>query len=894
MAAEAQLTPMMAQYRRIKGELPKDALLLFRLGDFYEMFFEDAQTGSQILNLALTARNGVPMCGLPHHAATAYIGRLLKAGRKVAICDQLEDARPGKLVKREITQILSPGTHFDERMLVAERNNFLAAVCPRGRIFGLALVDLTTGDFLTTELEAEPALLTELERLRPAEIIYPGEAVGLRDWLRDSFPILNGYDDWTFASETALYTVRDHFKVASLDGFGLKDRSAAIGATGAALHYLTQHLRRDVKHLTRLSFYQRNDYLALDYTTLRHLEILEPRHHDAPRNASLYGAVNRTVTPMGARLLRQWLSQPLAAGEPIRRRQETVQTFIENPPVQERLRSQLATVRDLERTIGRLSAGSGNARDLVALRVALEQIPGLKQTLVLAGRAETLMPEEATAREDARPARLIDELNFQLTASPDLVELISRAMVDDPPLAVKEGGMIRDGFDSPLDELRNATRGGKDWIAKLQADEIARTGISSLKVRFNSVFGYYIEVTKANLDKVPPHYIRKQTIANGERYITPELKEMEGKILGAEERSVKLEYEIFQRVRETVLGQLAKIQQTAAALAQLDVLASFAETARLHNYCRPRIADEGVIQIRDGRHPVLEQSLQDERFVPNDTGLASVTNFIPPSPPRSGGEGRGEVVQIQSQHPVSGHPRPAERGEGTNNVFPQIALITGPNMAGKSTYIRQVALITLLAHTGSFVPATEARVDLVDRIFTRIGANDDLTRGQSTFMVEMTETANILNNATPRSLVVLDEIGRGTSTFDGLSLAWSIVEHLHNQVGAKTLFATHYHELTELAGRLPRLKNFNVAAREWHDQIVFLRKIVEGGTDKSYGIHVARLAGVPKEVLERAKQILANLEESELTPEGNVRPQARQRGKLQDLAPPPQMDLFHS
>jgi DNA mismatch repair protein MutS len=405
------------------------------------------------------------------------------------------------------------------------------------------------------------------------------------------------------------------------------------------------------------------------------------------------------------------------------------------------------------------------------------------------------------------------------------VELISRAIVDEPPLPVKEGGMIRDGFDTALDELRTAQRGGKDWIAKLQADEIGRTGITSLKVRFNSVFGYYIEVTKSNLDKVPPHYIRKQTVANGERYITPELKEMEGKILGAEERSVKLEYELFQRVREEVLGQLPKIQQTAAALAQLDVLASFAETARLHSYCRPVVADEGVLQIRDGRHPVLEQNLADERFVPNDTGLAG-SGAPGTAPARTGSD-------------------PNHAGSETGTP-PQIALITGPNMAGKSTYIRQVALLTLLAHTGSFVPAAEARIDLVDRIFTRIGASDDLTRGQSTFMVEMTETANILNNATPRSLIVLDEIGRGTSTFDGLSLAWSIVEHLHNQVGAKTLFATHYHELTELAQRLPRLKNFNVAVREWRDQIVFLRKIVEGGTDKSYGIHVARLAGVPE------------------------------------------------
>ena len=878
MSAEAQLTPMMAQYRRIKGELPKDALLLFRLGDFYEMFFEDAQTGAQLLNLSLTARNGVPMCGLPHHAAKGYIARILKAGRKVAICDQTEEARPGKLVQREVTQILSPGTHFDDRMLVAERNNFLASVYPAGEIFGLALVDLTTGDFLTTELENDAALFAELERLRPAEIIYPVESVSVRALLQGAFKILSGYDDWTFAPETAYFTVKEQFKVASLDGFGLKDKTAAIGAAGGALHYLTQNLRRDVKHLTRISFYQRGDFLTLDYTTLQHLEILEPQHHDAPRDASLYGALNKTVTPMGARLLRQWLSQPLAKVEPIRRRQEAVQTFLENTFGLDSFRQQLAQVRDLERTLGRLSSGSGNARDLVALRMALEQIPALKQILTTVGRvsprAENLIHDEVPAREDACPTGLISELDSHISESPDLVELISRAIMDEPPLPIKEGGMIRDGFDPALDELRNAQRGGKDWIAKLQTDEIAATGISSLKVRFNSVFGYYIEVTKSNLDKVPPHYHRKQTVANGERFITPELKSMEGKILGAEERSVKLEYEIFQRVREEILGQLPKIQQTASALAQLDVLASFAETTRLHNYCRPQVADEGVLQIRDGRHPVLEQQLVEERFVPNDTGLASSTGRA--SSPVSA------RTEIESKHAETGHDAP------------QIALITGPNMAGKSTYIRQVALLALLAHTGSFVPATEARIDLVDRIFTRIGASDDLSRGQSTFMVEMTETANILNNATPRSLIVLDEIGRGTSTFDGLSLAWSIVEHLHNQVGAKTLFATHYHELTELAARLPRIKNFNVAVREWHDQIVFLRKIVAGGTDKSYGIQVARLAGVPKEVLERAKQILGNLEESELTPEGNVRQPRRQlnRDKLKNLAPAPQMDLF--
>jgi len=876
MSAEAQLTPMMAQYRRIKGELPKDALLLFRLGDFYEMFFEDAQAGAQLLNLSLTARNGVPMCGLPHHAANGYISRILKSGRKVAICDQTEEAKPGKLVNREVTQILSPGTHFDDRMLVAERNNFLAAVNPAGKTYGLALVDLTTGDFLTTELENDAALLAELERLRPAEIIFPTEGTSVRALLQGAFRIISGYDDWTFAPETAFFTVREHFKVATLDGFGLKDRSAAIGAAGAALHYLAQSLRRDVKHLTRISFYRRSDFLTLDYTTLRHLEILEPLHHDAPRNSSLYGALNRTATPMGARLLRQWLSQPLAAVTPIQRRQDAVRTFINNSFGLDSFRQQLAKVRDLERTIGRVSTGSGNARDLVALRLALEQIPALKQTLETIGQAPSQaggLLQETPVQVDAPPG-LIAESNAQLTALPDLVDLISRAIVDEPPLAIKEGGMIRDGFDAGLDELRTAQRNGKDWIAKLQADEIERTGITSLKVRFNSVFGYYIEVTKSNLDKVPAHYHRKQTVANGERFITPELKDMEGKILGAEERSVKVEYEIFQRIREAVLGNLPQIQQTASALAQLDVLGAFAETARLFNYTCPHVADEGVLSMRDGRHPVLEQHLVEERFVPNDTLLGSSGRESAHTGP---GEGQSRLTSAATKENIS-----------------QIGLITGPNMAGKSTYIRQVALLTLLAHTGSFVPAAEARIDLVDRIFTRIGASDDLARGQSTFMVEMTETANILNNATARSLIVLDEIGRGTSTFDGLSLAWSIVEHLHNQVGAKTLFATHYHELTELSGRLPRLKNYNVAVREWHDQIVFLRKIVEGGTDKSYGIQVARLAGVPKADLERAKQILSNLEESELTPEGNVRQPRRQqdREKLKSLTPAPQMDLF--
>ncbi len=853
MATDAQLTPMMAQYRRIKGELPKDALLLFRLGDFYELFFEDAQVGAQLLNVALTKRGVVPMCGIPFHAATGYIGRLLKAGRKVAICEQLEDAKPGQLVKREVTQILSPGTHFDERMISAERNNFLASICSTGKVFGLALVDLTTASFRAAEFESPEILMTELERLRPAELIFPSESRSLCELSKPCGAIANGYEDWTFAAETAVFTVRDHFKVATLDGFGLKGRTAAICAAGAVLHYLAQHLRRDVAHLTSLAFYHPSDFLHLDTTTLRHLEILEPLHAGSTGHATLYQAMNRTVTPMGARRLRDWLTQPLAEAEPIQRRQETVKSWAAEPELLEKFRQKLREVRDLERTLSRLVQGNGNGRDLAALRLGLEQLPAIKQLiaqLICSPRPAQSLNEEVFEPDEPSAPSLLDEFVSHITEEPALVDLIAKGIVDEPPLALKEGNLIRDGFDSNLDELRQAMREGTDWIARLQQQEIERTGIGSLKVRFNSVFGYFIEVTRSNLDKVPSSYVRKQTVANAERFITDELKQVEGKILGAEERSAKLEYELFLRLREQVLGSLNPIQRTADTLAQLDVLCCFAETARLYNYCCPIIGNGSALAIRQGRHPVLEQNITDERFVPNDVDLGSLV---------------------------------------------QIALITGPNMAGKSTYIRQVALLVLLAHTGSFIPAAEARIDLVDRIFTRIGASDDLSRGQSTFMVEMSETANILNHATPQSLVILDEIGRGTSTFDGLSLAWAIVEHLHNQSGTKTLFATHYHELTELAGRLPRVKNFNVAVREWNDQIVFLRKIVEGGTDKSYGIQVARLAGIPKDVVERAKVILRNLEESELTPEGNVRQSSRhraERDKLKKLAPPPQMDLF--
>lgn len=853
---------MMAQYKRIKSELPRDALLLFRLGDFYEMFFEDAQLGASLLNLALTRRQEVPMCGLPYHAAQGYVSRLLKAGHKVAICDQLEDAKPGKLVKREVTQILSPGTHFDERMLAAERHNFLAAVSSSGQTFGLALIDLTTGAFRVTQLLGSAALAGELERVQPAEIIFPAEDAGLESTLQGTTRALHAHEAWTFGEETAAHAVREHFGVASLDGFGLKGKKAAVGAAGAALHYLTQHLRRDASHLTTITYYETSHFLHLDAASLRHLEVLESVDRDSPGSRSLFQATLRTMTPMGARLLRDWLSQPLSDAAAIRRRQDAVATWLSQGDALTVLRDALRDVRDLERTVGRLSAGSGNARDLVALKAALEQVPRLRGLIEsVSGRTNDGALLDCEGPEAGPGPDLLSLLAGQLSAEPALVELIDRAVVNDPPAGLKDGGIIRDGFHAELDELRRAQRDGQAWIARLQQDEIERTGIPSLKIRFNSVFGYYIEVTRANLDRVPADYVRKQTIAGGERFVTPALKEMEGKILGAEERSLKLEYAIFQDLREQVLTRLQIVQATARALAELDVLAGFAETARVAGHVRPEICDDGRLLIEEGRHPVLEQSVDRAKFVPNDTDL-----------------------DVDAR---------------------QIALITGPNMAGKSTYIRQVALLVILAHTGAYLPARRASIGLVDRLFTRIGASDNLARGQSTFMVEMSETANILNNATRRSLVILDEVGRGTSTFDGLSLAWSIVEHLHHVVGARTLFATHYHELTELATRLPRLRNFNVAVKEWNDQVVFLHKIVPGGTDKSYGIQVARLAGVPKPVVERAKQILRVLEEAELDlqkvaggeePTGTARSkgprQRAEREKLRALPSSNQLDLF--
>jgi DNA mismatch repair protein MutS len=818
------LTPMMQQYQSIRRSLPADTLLLFRLGDFYEMFFEDAKEASSLLNVALTKRNLVPMCGIPHHAADNYIRRLIKAGRRVAICDQVGEPQKGQIVQREITHIVSPGTVADLHMLDAKRNNFLAAIYawPKGG-YGFAFVDLTTGDFRLTELADEKELADELARVQPAEVLVGEDQAAQFREVRG----LVARDGYTFLLEQAYFTLRDHFKVQSLDGFGCENLPAAIGAAGAILHYLKTELRRSLTHITRLTCYRNSQFMVLDAATQANLELVEAR--GGGRDTSLLGALDRTVTPMGARKLRDWILHPLCDLTPLRQRQQTIADLLAEPFLLGNLRETLKSIRDMERTVGRLTQTGGNARDLQVLRTSLEQIPQLREDLEALNRRASaplvIVPDAAPEGEEAGPQNSLGAvIQRDLHPLPHIVDLLAKAIVDEPPALTREGGMFRDGYFAGLDELRNAAREGKDWIAQLQQRAIEETGIKSLKVRFTSVFGYFIEVTKSNLHLVPQSWHRKQTVATGERFITPELKEVEGKILGADERAKALEQELFAQLRDEVMQELPSLQATAGAVATLDVLGAFAETARLYGYCRPVLGEDLRINITDGRHPVLDQSLVEEKFVPNDVLL-----------------------------------------DGDRN---RLLILTGPNMAGKSTYIRQVALLTLMAQIGSWVPAKEAEIGMADRIFTRVGANDDISRGQSTFMVEMNETANITNNATERSLVILDEIGRGTSTFDGLSIAWSVAEYLHDKVKARTLFATHYHELTELELTRSGVRNYNIAVREWNDQIIFLRKIVKGGADKSYGIQVARLAGLPAEIIARAKEILSNLEQHELNADG--------------------------
>jgi len=832
------LTPMMQQYRRLRSSIPPHTLLLFRLGDFYELFFEDAKEASGLLNVALTKRNGVPMCGVPYHAAQTYIAKLIKAGRRVAICDQTSEPQPGKIVSRDITQIVSAGTVSDLDLLESKRANYLGAVYADGTVFGFAYADLSTGAFRLTQAQDRQSLLDELARVSPSELLVSDEQ---QQQFRE-IPNALGYDSYAFLPEQAVFTLCEHFKVKSLDGFGCGQMSQAVAAAGAIVHYLKYQLRRKIDHLTSLRCDAPTEYVLLDAATQTNLDLVESR---GARGPSLLAVLDRTITPMGGRKLRSWILQPLRNLPELERRQQMIADLLHEPDLLAAIRTELKSIRDIERAVGRLSQASGNARDLVALKTSLQQIPPLKTQLQ--NLLDRLAFGATRVNEKDEPKSLAQRLQKEIHEMPALAEKLAKALVDDPPFALKEGGIFRDSYDAELDALRQASREGKNWISHLQEREIAATGIKSLKVRYNSVFGYFIEVTKSNLANVPAHYTRKQTTVGGERFVTPELKEMEAKILGADERARQLEYQLFQKLRDETLRELGPIQQTAEAIAVLDVICTLADTARLFRYCRPALNATLRLIIKDGRHPVLDQTLVEEKFVPNDSSLD------------------GENIRL--------------------------AIITGPNMAGKSTYIRQVALIVLMAHIGSFVPAESAEIGVVDRIFTRVGASDDLARGQSTFMVEMNETSNIVNNATEHSLVILDEIGRGTSTFDGLSIAWSIAEFLHDKIKARTLFATHYHELTKLAEDRGGVCNFNVAVREWNEQIIFLRKIVPGGADKSYGIHVARLAGLPKEILDRAKEILAHLEDSSLAT-AEPRPRGKKTAKSMPEAQKPQLDLL--
>ena len=824
----------MAQYLALRGELPPDTVLFFRLGDFYEMFYDDAKEVSQLLDLTLTKRQAVPMCGVPYHSADAYLAKLIRAGRKVAICEQMEDPAQAKgLVRREITRVVTPGTVLEESVLDSKLNNYLAGLCLDGATFGVAFFDLSTGAFWVEEGQGEAALIENLLRYGPSECVVPEDQ-------RESYKkllgervsaVLTGHDDWTFELDAATDLLRRHFKVMSLDGFGCNGLKSGLRAAGAVLHYVQKELRRPIDHVRQLRVKNPAHYMLLDETTIRNLDLVENR---AGAAFTVLGVLDATRTSMGSRLLRDWLVRPLTTKSEIDRRLDAVEAFTKNRRWLMDARESFSEIKDLERLIARLNAGTGNARDVKALGRSLAALPAVK------GLAKAGGPSPLPA--------LTAEIESHIALQPDLVELIDRAIEEEPPIPVKEGGLIRKGYHAELDELRAAASTGRQWLAEYQIREQERTGIKSLKVRHNSVFGFYIEITKSNLDATPPNYIRKQTLVNAERFITPELKEYENKIMGAQDKSMALEYELFLEIRAQVVARTEEIQQTAAALAQLDALASLADRALALRYVRPQVSDDDAIAIREGRHPVIECLPNAERFVPNDTQL----------------DGRAN----------------------------QIAIITGPNMAGKSTYIRQVAVLVVMAQVGSFVPAAEARISLCDRVFTRVGASDDLARGRSTFMVEMQETANILNNATPRSLIVLDEIGRGTSTFDGISIAWAVAEFLHNNAAtkAKTLFATHYHELTDLSLTLPGVKNFNVLVRESGDRIAFLRKIVPGAADKSYGIQVARLAGLPVEVIGRAREILNNLEEGEFSETGQ--PKLAQRYGRKGRDNPNQMNLF--
>jgi DNA mismatch repair protein MutS len=830
---------MMRQYLEIKSMYP-DAILFFRLGDFYEMFMEDAVTASRVLDITLTSRNKgaadeIPLCGIPYHSSQPYISRLVENGYKVAVCEQVEDPKTAKgIVKREVVRVVSPGLIVDTDTLQPKENNYLMALaCGGDSGWGIAVLDITTGEFRATEMAGPEGVFSEIASINPREVLLPAGENGAALIESLAGPLagrmINTIPEWVFETDRAAGLLTDFFACASLDSFGCTDLPGAIGAAGAVLHYLQEAQKGTLDHIRTLSTYHAADFMVLDDSTRRNLE-LTATLHDGGKKGSLLGALDRTVTAMGGRKLRQWINRPLVDVRRIRDRHQAVHELVEKSLARQDLRSALDGVYDLERLNGKISMASANAKDLIALKSSLERIPALFDQLA------------------ALESPLVRSLRGDIDLLADVTGIIGKAIVDDPPFVLREGGLIRDGFDGELDELRTISREGKGWIARLEREEKERTGISSLKVRFNKVFGYYIEVTRSHLASVPDDYQRRQTLANAERYITPALKEYEEKVLGAEEKLTAIEYDLFQQVRRQVAGEGGRIQATADALAALDVLLALADLAHDRGYVRPEIVDSGELIIIEGRHPVVEGMSLSERFVPNDVVMDTREN--------------------------------------------QILIITGPNMAGKSTFMRQVALITLMAQMGSLVPAKSARIGVVDRIFTRVGASDNLARGQSTFMVEMTETAHILNHATPRSLIVLDEIGRGTSTFDGVSIAWAVAEYLHDHapVAAKTLFATHYHELTDLALTRERVKNFNIAVKEWNDQIVFLRKIVKGGASHSYGIQVARLAGLPQATIERAREVLRNLESGEFEKEGQPR-LARSR-MASTVRETPQLSLF--
>jgi len=817
---------MMKQYQEAKQACP-DALLLFRMGDFYEMFYDDAKTAARLVNLALTSRekgeNAVPMAGFPHHQLESYLGKLIALGMRVAVCEQVEDPKKAVgLVRRELTRVVTPGTLIDDSLLDPRESNYLAAVTP-GDPAGLAWVELSTGRFVAAAFSRRQ-LADQLARIAPAECLVAEESEPLPTQTAASMMVTRR-PAWAFAAATAREGLSKHFGTAGLEGFGFTESSEdgqAIRAAGAILDYLNETQRTSPAHIDRLVPYRVTNALEIDQASRRSLEITRTIR-EGRREGSLLAVLDQTITAMGSRLLAEWVANPLTDVAAIDARLDAVAELVADARLASDLRESLRRVYDLERLLARITTGRASPRDLSFLGRTLCVLPGIKAKLA------------------ARSAPLLAELESRIDLCGDLRAQLDAALADDCPLSSRDGGFIRDGFSPELDALRDLMRGGKQWIAAYQAKETERTGIPNLKVGFNKVFGYYLEVTNTHQGKVPEEYIRKQTVKNAERYITPELKEYEEKVLTAEEKSKELEYELFVRLRDTVAVARRQVRLTAAALAEVDALASLAELARARNYCRPKVVSEPVLEILDGRHPVLDVIEPHGTFVPNDAHLGGPAGVI--------------------------------------------LLITGPNMAGKSTYIRQVALLTLMAQIGSFVPAREATIGVADRIFARVGASDELTRGQSTFMVEMTETARILNTATARSLVILDEIGRGTSTYDGISLAWSVAEHLHDRIGCRTLFATHYHELTDLAQSLAGVKNLNVSVREWQDEVVFLHKIVEGAADKSYGIHVARLAGVPREVIERSKDILVQLEEEHLDAEGRAkiaRPASQQRrGQLQ-------------